>query len=101
MGGQFVPGDTLVILYMLGLSLLLREQKDQLLLLTWRKETLRGNHENPGLTKMDQGQGDVPLGPFQEALLADEPHAKIGWPWVTHLPQFPGARTTVTGLSGL
>lgn len=25
---------------------------------------------------MEQGQGDVALGPFQEALLADKPHAK-------------------------
>lgn len=25
---------------------------------------------------MDQGQGDVPLGPFQEALVTDERHAK-------------------------
>lgn len=60
-----------------------------------------GDHGNPGLAKMEQGQGDVPLGPFQEALLADEPHAKMGWRWVTHLPQFPGSRTTVTGFCGL
>lgn len=35
-----------------------------------------GGHGNPGLAKMDQGQGDVPLGPFQEALVTDERHAK-------------------------
>lgn len=35
-----------------------------------------GGHGNPGLAKMDQGQGDVPLGPFQEALVKDELHAK-------------------------
>lgn len=28
------------------------------------------------MAKMEQGQGDVPLVPFQEALVADEIHAK-------------------------
>lgn len=31
------------------------------------------------MAKMEQGQGDVPLGPFQEALVADELRAKMGW----------------------
>lgn len=35
-----------------------------------------GGHGNPGLAKMDQGQGDVPLVPFQEALVTDERHAE-------------------------
>lgn len=30
------------------------------------------------MAKMEQGQGDVPLGPFQEALVADELPAKNG-----------------------
>lgn len=36
----------------------------------------RGGHGNPGLAKMDRGQDDVPLGPFQEALVTDELHTK-------------------------
>lgn len=84
-GGQLVPGDILVVLHMLWLFLVIKEQRAHFLLCGWGGEKLRGIHEDPGVWS-PWGS----LGPDYQHCPEDWRWRQArGWAWTQSVQCFP------------